>query len=56
MNRAGIVAALTILACFAQGVFGATLSFQAEADRATKALSCPRPTEFHLYVAGDARH
>jgi hypothetical protein len=43
MNRAGIVAALTILACFAQGVFGATLSFQAEADRATKALSCPRP-------------
>lgn len=43
MNRSVIVVALTILTCFAQGVFGGTLSFQSEADRATKALSCPRP-------------
>lgn len=43
MNRLVIGVALTISACFAQGVFGGTLSFQAEVDRTTKALSCPRP-------------
>jgi hypothetical protein len=43
MNRSLIVAALTIFACFAQSAFGGMLSFQAEAERATKALSCPRP-------------
>jgi hypothetical protein len=43
MNRSVIVVVLTILACVAQGAFGGTLSFQAEANRVTKALSCPRP-------------
>ena len=43
MNRSIIVVALTILACFAQGAFGSTLSFQAETNRVTKVLSCPRP-------------
>jgi hypothetical protein len=43
MNRLIIVVVLTILVCFAQGTFGGTLSFQAEANRVTKALSCPRP-------------
>jgi len=42
MNRSVIVIVLTILACFAQGASGGTLSFQAEADRVTKALSCSR--------------
>jgi hypothetical protein len=42
MNRSIIVVALTILACFAQSTFGGTLSFQAEANRVTKALSCPQ--------------
>jgi hypothetical protein len=43
MNRSIIVVALTILTCFAQGASGGTLSFQTEANRVTKALSCPRP-------------
>jgi len=43
MNRSVNVVVLTILACFAQDAFGGTLSFQAEAKRVTKALSCPRP-------------
>jgi hypothetical protein len=43
MNRSVIIVALTIFACFAQGAYGGALSFQAEVDRVTKALSCPRP-------------
>jgi hypothetical protein len=32
-----------IFTCFAQNASGGPLSFQAEADRATKALNCPQP-------------
>lgn len=43
MNLSVIVVALAIFACFAQSAFGGMLSFQAEADRATKALNCQQP-------------
>lgn len=43
MNRSIIIIALAILACFAQSAFGGMLSFQAEAERATRVLNCPRP-------------
>jgi hypothetical protein len=45
MNRSVIVVALTILTCFAQGVFGGILNFQAEVERASKALSCLRQSD-----------
>jgi len=44
MKRTGTVAALIVLACFVQGCIEASTGFQAEADRVTKAISCPRPT------------
>ena len=42
MNRSVFVVALVIFLCFSQNVFGGLLSFQAEADRATKALNCSK--------------
>ena len=43
MNRSVFFVVLAILILFAQSVLGSMSSFQVEASRATKALSCPRP-------------
>jgi len=43
MNRLIIVIVLIILACSVQGALGGALNFQAEANRVTKSLNCPRP-------------
>ena len=42
MNRSVFVVAMLIFLCFAQNVFGGLLSFQKEADRATKMLNCTK--------------
>lgn len=42
MKRLVLVVALAIFLCFAQNVFGGLLSFQEEANRATKALNCSK--------------
>ncbi|MBI9075659.1 MAG: hypothetical protein JEZ02_09635 [Desulfatibacillum sp.] len=42
MNRSANLFLLVIFLCFAQNALGGLLSFQVEADRATKALNCSR--------------
>jgi hypothetical protein len=42
MKSSGLVIVLAIFFCSAQNVFGGLLSFQEEADRATKALNCSK--------------
>ena len=42
MNRSVFFAVLAILIFFTQNVFGDLLSFQQEAERATKILECPK--------------